>query len=94
MPAAINNQAPRISVVGAIIGDRNSVFSSPHCRSVANTLKAPHDNTKAVTNARTAPIDPSDLVRLSETNISIIGAALGSIMANIMTRHITNITMD
>ena len=94
MPAAINNDAPRTALVVAIIDDRNPVFSSPHCRSVANTLKAPHDNTKAITNARTAPIEPSDLVRFSETNIRIMGAALGSIIANIITHHIMNITIE
>ena len=94
MPAAINNEAPRTDLVGAIIDDSNWVFSNSHCRTVANTLKAPHDNAKAVINARTAPIDPSDLVRLSETNISIIGAALGSIIANIITHHIINITTE
>jgi hypothetical protein len=72
------------------MGDKRAALWSPHCASVARTLKPAHMSRYP---RRRIPADPTTRLppfsRLARANIKTRGATEGTIIATIMTAHIT-----
>src|SRR5208283_1666849 len=92
-PAAIKMPAPSHRLVVASIGDSSRADSRPHC-SAAATAQKPAQPSKypAANKAVGTSGAPADLsLRLTRANRRSIGAALGSIIATIITHHMAKI---
>ena len=94
-PAAIKMAAPSQTVVVSSIGDSSRALSSAHCSATATSAEAaprnqvPEGEQAGRNQQRTVPLC---CWRLTRANSSSIGAALGSIIATIITHHMENIS--
>jgi hypothetical protein len=92
-PAAINTAPAIRAFVVAMAGESHARRSSNHCRSVAARLNPHHTATYAAAKmAMAAYGEPPRRRRSMVAKRSTMGAALGSIMATIMTAHIASIS--
>jgi hypothetical protein len=101
-PAASNRPEPRNLLVDIIMAERSPPRSSAHCATTATRLNAPHITKYPAMNAVVAErsrcegaFGPASSARASPFRVtaacnSTMGAALGSIIAIIMSHHIEN----
>ena len=85
----------RARVVVAIIGDSSRAAPTPIAAPTAAALKPPHGDQIAERRTIRSALRSAagrSLWRLTRANSSSIGAALGSIIATIITHHIENIS--
>src|ERR1700761_2990202 len=71
-----------------IIGDKRSLACNVHCAAVAAAANAVHRARYPATKATVLPDSPR--LRFKVANTDAIGMAVGSIIAAIMTAHMTN----